>query len=70
MFEAKGPRTPQEKARFAPGVADTRPWVGLSPYTPQNEAGIRIEPPPSAPSVMGRIPLDTACAEPPEEPPE
>lgn len=37
---------------------------------PHDEAGNRIEPPPSQPSAMGIIPAATALALPPEEPPE
>ena len=39
------------------------------PATPQNEAGIRIEPPPSVPIASGTSPAATAAAEPPDEPP-
>jgi len=41
----------------------------LSPTRPQNDAGIRIDPPPSAPSAIGQSPEATAAAEPLEEPP-
>src|SRR5437762_33068 len=47
----------------------TRPYEGLKPYTPQNAAGMRIEPPPSVPSASGPQPLATAAAAPPLEPP-
>ena len=47
----------------------TRPEVGLSPTKPQNEAGMRMEPPVSLPMAAGTIPLATAAAEPPLEPP-
>ena len=46
-----------------------RPRVGLSPNSPQHEAGIRIEPPPSEPWATGTSPAATAAAAPPEEPP-
>ncbi len=36
---------------------------------PQKLEGMRIEPPPSTPRVMGRRPEDTVYAEPPDEPP-
>src|SRR5437763_2515515 len=45
-----------------------RPRVGFSPTSPQNDAGFRIEPPPSLPVAMGTIPAATAVAEPPLEP--
>src|SRR5262249_18605190 len=46
-----------------------RPRVALSPTRPQNEAGMRVDPPPSEDMLMGRMPTVTAAAEPPEEPP-
>ena len=50
-------------------AAVTRPLVGLSPTRPVQDAGTRIDPPPSAAWAMGAIPAATATAEPPEEPP-
>src|SRR5207253_1409944 len=47
----------------------TRPYVGLSPTTPQNAAGCRTDPPVSDPSAAGTIRAATAAAEPPEDPP-
>src|SRR5512146_1953427 len=47
----------------------TRPYVGLTPTTPQNAAGWRTEPPVSEPSAIGTMPAATAAAEPPDEPP-
>src|SRR6185369_7782544 len=41
----------------------------MSPTTPQNDAGCRIEPPVSEPSAATAIPAATAAAEPPLEPP-
>src|SRR6266536_2842497 len=46
-----------------------RPKDGLYPTTPQNAAGIRIEPAPSVPSAAAHSPADTAAAAPPLEPP-
>src|ERR671914_798679 len=51
------------------GHCGTRAKVGLSPTTPQNAAGMRIEPPPSVPTASGTIPAATAAALPPLEPP-
>src|SRR5438093_11388080 len=48
---------------------ETRPYVGLIPTTPQNEAGWRTEPPVSEPSAAGTAPAATSAAEPPEDPP-
>ena len=41
----------------------------MSPDTPQNAAGIRIEPPVSVPSASATAPVASATAEPPLEPP-
>ena len=51
------------------GPSGMRARVGFRPNTPQHEAGIRIEPPPSFPWAMGTNPAATAAAEPPLEPP-
>ena len=51
------------------GPSDIRPREGLSPSRPQQEAGIRTEPPSSVPSATGHMPLATAAADPPLEPP-
>src|SRR3954469_16300509 len=48
---------------------DTRPYVGLSPTTPQNAAGWRIDPPVSVPRLTVARPAATAAALPPELPP-
>ncbi len=52
------------------GPVDVRPRVGLSPTSPQHDAGMRIEPPPSFACATGTMPLATAAADPPDEPPE
>ena len=51
------------------GVFDTRPRDGFNPNSPHDEAGMRIEPPPSLPCAIGTIPAATAAADPPLEPP-
>ena len=51
------------------GPIETRPRLGLSPTSPQQEAGMRIEPPRSLPSASATMPAATAAALPPEEPP-
>ena len=48
---------------------ETRPQVVLSPKSPQAWAGQRIEPPRSEPVSKAVIPVATAAAAPPEEPP-
>src|SRR5262249_62060235 len=50
-------------------VPGRRPRDGLCPKTPQQNAGIRIEPPMSEPSPIGEAPLPIAAPSPPEEPP-
>jgi hypothetical protein len=47
----------------------TRPYVGFSPTTPQNAAGIRVEPPVSLPVASGMRRAARAPAEPALEPP-
>ena len=46
-----------------------RPRDGLSPTTPQHEAGARIDPPPSLASAIGIMRDATAETAPPLEPP-
>ena len=46
-----------------------RPRVGFNPNKPQQEAGIRMEPPPSLAVAIGTIPAATAAADPPLLPP-
>jgi hypothetical protein len=47
----------------------TRPNVGFMPNTPHSAAGVRIDPPPSAPAAMGAIPSATPTADPVDDPP-
>src|SRR5260221_14047419 len=47
----------------------TRARVGLSPTSPHALDGTRMDPPPSLPCATATMPLATAAAEPPEEPP-
>src|SRR5436190_23630608 len=51
------------------GPSLTRPRVGLSPTSPHSLAGMRIDPPPSLACATGTMPLATAAAAPPEDPP-
>ena len=48
---------------------EMRPTVVLRPMTPQNAAGMRIEPPVSVPVASATRPAATAAAEPPLDPP-
>jgi hypothetical protein len=45
------------------------PSAGLKPTTPQNDAGILMEPPVSVPTAQSHMPAATATADPPDEPP-
>ena len=56
-------------ASGTPPVLLIRPSVVFNPYTPQKEAGIRIEPPVSLATASGTMPAATAAAEPPLDPP-
>src|SRR5438477_12557415 len=48
----------------------TRPYDGFSPYTPQNDDGMRMEPAPSEPWWSGPRPAAAAAPAPALEPPE
>ena len=61
MLRASGPCT--DASGISAGV------VGLNPATPQWSAGKRIEPAMSLPWPMAQIPVATAAAAPPEDPP-
>src|SRR3954468_7927403 len=52
------------------GCVGTRPFCGLSPNSPQQPAGMRIEPAPSDPSATPASPAAPAAADPPDEPPD
>ncbi len=47
-----------------------RPREGLRPTSPQHDAGMRTEPPPSLPWPRGTTPAATSAAVPPLEPPD
>jgi hypothetical protein len=53
----------------APGAKEVRPRRGLTPTSPQQEAGTRIDPVPSPPDAAGTTPAATAAADPPLDPP-
>src|SRR3954466_13044881 len=59
---------PQPSPRSGPSGLRAR--LGFSPNTPEAEAGMRIEPPPSLACATGRMRAATAAAAPPDEPPE
>src|SRR5215469_9167137 len=60
---------PPAQASPVSGPWLTRPRVGLSPTRPHSLAGMRIDPPPSLACATGTMPLATAAADPPEDPP-
>src|ERR1700687_3166223 len=59
---------PQPSPRSGPSGLRAR--VGFNPNTPEAEAGIRIEPPPSLACATGRMRAATAAPAPPDDPPE
>src|SRR5262245_48324707 len=63
-----GPACERLQAALA-GYTGTRPNDGLWPTMPQNDAGFRMDPPPSVPRASGPRPAATAAPAPPEEPP-
>src|SRR3954469_4349302 len=58
-------KPPQPSPRSGPDGLRAR--VGFRPNTPEAEAGMRIEPPPSLACATGRMRAATAAAAPPEE---
>ena len=64
-----GPVTLMLPQACAAGYDGTRPAVGRSPTTLQNEAGLRREPPRSLPSAIGTRRAANAAAAPPLDPP-
>ncbi len=50
------------------GPVGLRPRLGFRPTSPQLEAGVRIEPPPSFAFATGTMRAATAAADPPLEP--
>ncbi len=46
-----------------------RPREGLSPNRPQQDAGTRIDPPPSVACAIGTTRAATSAAAPPDDPP-
>src|SRR4051812_2682323 len=66
---ASGPCVPRPREPLTYGAFETRPRDGLMPTSPQHDAGMRIDPPPSLACATGRSPPATAAAAPPLEPP-
>src|ERR1700733_12646662 len=59
---------PQPSPRSGPSGLRAR--LGFRPNTPEADAGIRIEPPPSLACATGRRRAATAAAAPPDDPPD
>src|SRR5687767_5126133 len=68
-LRAKGPQASKVYELGITPCLLTRPYVGLSPTTPQSDEGPRIEPPVSVPSAHGTKLLATAAPDPLLEPP-
>ncbi len=71
---ADGPGQRAEHGKSVPvavhtPASGTTPGPGLRPTTPQQAAGIRIDPPPSEPSASAAMPDARAAAPPPVDPP-
>src|SRR6267143_2921364 len=66
---AIGPFTPKPTNGSGVGATGTRPNVGRNPTTLLKLPGLRSEPPRSLPSAHGSIPVATAAAAPPLDPP-
>src|SRR5262245_57728399 len=65
-----GPSTEYVSHGSVEGYRGTSPGVVRKPMTAQNAAGPRSEPPRSLPSASGPIPVASAAAAPPLEPPD
>ena len=68
-MRAIGPDVPSPSDPDTNGAGEMRPREGLIPKSPQQEDGIRIEPPPSLACATGARPAATAAAAPPLDPP-
>jgi hypothetical protein len=66
---AIGPVTWSVSHSQSVGCVGTSPTDGRKPTTPQNDAGIRSEPPRSVPSASAIMPVASAAAPPPVDPP-
>src|SRR5512145_2548336 len=68
MLTASGPFV-ERSIHDGGGSCPINPPVGFSPTSPQNAAGIRIDPPPSVPVANGAMPAASPAPLPPLEPP-
>lgn len=69
MSRAKKPQVSKLSHSARVCASEIRPKVGRMPNSPQWLAGARTEPPVSVPSAKSQSLLDTAEAEPEDEPP-
>src|SRR5574342_810255 len=67
---AMGPVTESESQASSSGYFGTRPGEVRKPTTPQKAAGVLSDPPRSDPSQRGLMPVASATAEPPLDPPQ
>ena len=68
-LRAIGPFCAYTSKGFRPGLVVTSPGDGRRLVTPQKLAGVRNDPPRSEPCANQAVPLASAAAAPPEEPP-
>ena len=64
-----GPGQSSEGASGRTPSIGSAPVVGFSPTTPQNDEGMRMDPPVSVPRAIGTTPPASAAADPPLDPP-
>src|SRR5215510_14059917 len=64
-----GPIWSRDEPNATRPYLETRPYVGFTPTTPQNAAGVRTDPPVSEPNATSDVPLATLAADPPLDPP-
>ena len=64
-----GPQVVSPQYGSTAGAVGTRPFCAFSPNSPQQAAGMRIEPAPSEPIVAPARPAAIATPEPPDVPP-
>src|ERR1039457_4731682 len=59
----------RERAKAVSPYREPLPYVGVTPTTPQKDAGWRMDPPVSLPSDTTAVPCATTAADPPLDPP-
>src|SRR5215831_15724988 len=66
---AIGPFADRVRSILATGLWATRPMLGRMPTMPQKLAGLRNDPPRSVPCASQAMPVASAAAAPPDDPP-